>query len=73
MRNGQLPWGLVIAIVFAAASLQIIDYFWRITVLPFHAFALWAAAGELAAAVLLFGAYVLIRRRTVADMHGGRP
>ena len=64
-RDGQFSWGLIIAIVFATASLQIGDLAWRLTDMPFPRFVLCAAGIDAVAAAIVYLAYRWIARQAL--------
>ena len=53
-RNGQFSWGLIIAIIFATASLQTGDLAWRLMDMPFRTFVLCAAGIDAVAAAIVY-------------------
>ena len=61
--DGRLSWPLVIAVVFVTASLLAVDFVWRMVVVPFDTLLIYAIMLDGAAAALLIGGYILVRRR----------
>ena len=62
--DGRFSWPLVIAVAFASLSLVLIDYAWRVLILPFETLLLYAVAIDAVFALLMIAIYfVFLRRR----------
>lgn len=59
--HGRLAWPLVIGIAYLAIALVLGDYFWRVLVMPFMTFFLYAAVIATAVPVLSFAGWLLMR------------
>ena len=64
--DGRLSWPLVIAVVFPSLSLIVVDFVWRVVVLPIEWLLLYAFLVDGAAAALLIGSCAVVRRRKSA-------
>jgi hypothetical protein len=60
--NRRLAWPPVVAIAYLAASLILADYLWRLTVMPFETFVLYALTISAATALLLIVLAARIRQ-----------
>ena len=63
-RDGRLAWPLVLAIAYAAAALVVVDYFWRMVVMPFTMFALYAVMIAIVPPILLAAGRSTLRRNS---------
>ncbi len=61
--DGRLPWPLVVSVVFLSSSLVVVDFVWRVVVLPIEKLLLYAVLVDGAVTVLLIGSCAVIRRR----------
>jgi hypothetical protein len=60
--DGRLSWSLIGAVIFITLSIIILDIVWRMAKMPFYTLLIYAAAIDLATAVVaILGARLLLR------------
>jgi hypothetical protein len=62
----RLSWPFVIAVAYLSASLLILDYIWRIVVIPFDTLLIYATVADLGIATALIALYRALRGRRMA-------
>jgi len=68
--DGRLSWPLVIAVVLPSLSLVVLDFVWRIVVMPVELLLTYAVAIEAAIALLLILFSIRVRRRKGVTSRG---
>jgi hypothetical protein len=64
--NGRLSWPFVIALVYLSVSLLLLDYIWRVIVIPFDTLLIYATVAVLGIATTLIALYRALRGRRAA-------
>ena len=60
--NGRLGWPFVIAMIFITVTVVMMDFAWRIALIPFASLAAYTVIADLAAAALLIVGYLVVLR-----------
>jgi hypothetical protein len=70
--DGRLAWPLVGGLLFIAQSLLVVDYIWRLLVLPFHRFVIYAISVDALTALVLISSYYLLVRPRLSHTESDR-